>query len=213
MESIYRFLAWVILLLAALIGLLRATALRWWQLPPSDIELGASTAPALAPGDWLLLWRLTPPGRGNLVACPDPDDPQQMVIGRIVATGGDVVHIDGRNVEVDGEQLKDQLRCAQPEYLLIDPDSGDEVTLSCRVIETAETRHPIIEAPSPSRVAAVKTKVPPGHVFLLSDNRTHPFDSRHFGTLPRERCGETIFFRLVGERGFFDVERRFQYIP
>lgn len=211
MESVYRFLAWVILLALALVGLLRATSLRWWQLPPADVELGASAAPALAAGDWVLLWRLTPPSKGSLVACPDPDDPNQMVIGRIIATAGDAVSIETRDVTVNEEPFNVEYNCTQHEQLLVDPESGEEVTAFCEVIDVAGNLHPVVDGsrrPQPS----FRTRVKPGHVFLLSDNRVHPFDSRHFGTLPREQCRETVFFRVVSGRGFFDVERRFQYI-
>ncbi len=213
MESVYRFLAWVLLLALALVGLLRMTSLRWWQLPSGDAELGASAAPALSAGDWVLLWRLTPPAKGSLVACPDPDDPNLTVIGRIIATGGDTVSIDAREVRVNGEPFNVEYNCTQHEQLLIDPESGEEVTVFCEVIEVADKRHPIIDTRSRRPQRSFQTRVEPRHLFLLSDNRAHPFDSRHFGTLPSEQCRETIFFRLVSERGFFDVERRFQYIP
>jgi hypothetical protein len=58
----------------------------------------------------------------------------------------------------------------------------------------------------------LERRVAPGSVFLLSDNRVKPFDSRHFGTVDRQSCKETIFFRLVSERGFFDAPRRLTYI-
>ena len=60
--------------------------------------------------------------------------------------------------------------------------------------------------------ARFERRVEPGKIFLLSDNRVHPFDSRHFGTLERSRCKETVFFRLVSNEGFFDQPNRLSFI-
>ena len=49
-------------------------------------------------------------------------------------------------------------------------------------------------------------------VFLVSDNRRFPYDSRRFGSLDAESCKESIFFRLVSKNGFLDVKPRFTYI-
>ena len=54
--------------------------------------------------------------------------------------------------------------------------------------------------------------VPTGEVFLLSDNRLFPYDSRDFGTVPRHTCREAVFFRLWGLEGFQHPDTRFTYI-
>jgi hypothetical protein len=54
--------------------------------------------------------------------------------------------------------------------------------------------------------------VPPGHVYLVSDNRLFPYDSRDFGPVEARSCKETVFFRLVGRGGFFDAKTRFTYV-
>jgi hypothetical protein len=64
-------------------------------------------------------------------------------------------------------------------------------------------------AASPSDAQAT---VPNGQVWLVSDNRQFPWDSRDFGPVQRTTCTETVFFRLVGKGGFFDVSSRNQYI-
>jgi type IV secretory pathway protease TraF len=63
-------------------------------------------------------------------------------------------------------------------------------------------------------VMPVKThrKVTEGGVFLLSDNRSFPYESRQYGSVQRETCKETVLFRLVSSRGYGDWNRRFTYI-
>ena len=60
--------------------------------------------------------------------------------------------------------------------------------------------------------ADAELDVPPGHVFLVSDNRQFPWDSREFGPVPRDTCRETVLFRLLSKDGFFDVSSRFSVI-
>jgi hypothetical protein len=51
-----------------------------------------------------------------------------------------------------------------------------------------------------------------GRVFLVSDNRMFPFDSRRFGTLDEKSCKESVVFRLISADGFSDVENRLMFI-
>ena len=57
-----------------------------------------------------------------------------------------------------------------------------------------------------------EAEVRPGYVYLVSDNRLLPFDSRDYGELPAEICQERVFFRLAGAKGFSDVESRLSWI-
>jgi hypothetical protein len=60
--------------------------------------------------------------------------------------------------------------------------------------------------------APVDTTVEDGKVFLVSDNRLLPYDSRDFGQVDRSTCTETVVFRLVSAEGFFDAASRFTFI-
>ena len=62
------------------------------------------------------------------------------------------------------------------------------------------------------RPADALADVPSGHVYLVSDNRQFPWDSREFGPVERTTCAETVFFRLVSKDGFFDVANRLTVI-
>src|SRR5512145_987497 len=96
MRNVGRFLLWAALIVAAIAGLARATALRWWHVPEGDPYLDASIAPTLRGGDLVLLWRLSKPKFGDLVVCPEPKAPDRFVIGRIVGESGDQVKVEGQ---------------------------------------------------------------------------------------------------------------------
>lgn len=215
MEKVYRFVGWTALALLALIAVARLVALRWWQVPARgvDPELAASIAPSLDGGDWVLLWRLTRPGLGDLVVCPDPDDPTNVVIGRIAAEEGDLMSIDDQLVVINEMRPDIEYDCTDQAFSLADPDTTKDVEIYCDMEEIGEKLHMRGHNGSiKSKRRHFEKRVEPGKVFLLSDNRVHPFDSRHFGTLDRASCTETVFFRLVSEKGFLDHERRLTYI-
>ncbi|HEX2732557.1 MAG TPA: signal peptidase I [Polyangiaceae bacterium] len=212
MQGINRFLAWTALVLVGLVGVLRATALRWWQVPTGDPELEASIAPTLHGGDWVLLWRLTRPALGDLVVCPDPADPTNVVIGRIVAEANDRVLIQGPDVEVNGHRFDIEYNCTERTFKVTDPDSLKEVELYCDMENVGDTLHMRGYGAAKKDAAKFAKQISSGNAFLLSDNRMHPFDSRHFGTVDRRTCTEKVFFRLVSKDGFFDAANRLSSI-
>lgn len=212
MQKVYRLLAWSVVLLGVLIGALRLTAIRWWQLPTNDPELAASVAPSLRGGDWILLWRLTRPGKGDLVVCPDPDDPTNVVVGRIAADANDEVVINGQEVMVNDHKFEIEYNCTERMFSIVDPDSLEPKEIYCDMENINDVLHKRGYAADERTRRSFKKRVESGRVFLLSDNRAHPFDSRHFGTLERSSCHETVFFRLVSKDGFFDVGSRLQVV-
>lgn len=207
-DRVYRFLAWVLVVAALIVGVARGVALRWWQIPTTDPELAASIGPSLRGGDWILLWNLTRPSLGSLVVCPDPDDPGNVVIGRIAAQAGQTVTIEGDGVKIDGQTFDIEYNCTEQTFRLTDPDSLQEVEVYCDMESVDGALHMRGYAPEKKNRRKYVKQVGAGHIFLLSDNRAYPFDSRHFGTLDRRSCKETVFFRLVSKDGFFDVPNR-----
>lgn len=212
MEKLLRFLVWLAIVLGAVVGILRATALRWWQVPANDPELSASLAPSLRGGDWVVLWRLTKPGVGSLVVCPDPDDPSAVVMGRVVANQGQTVSLLGSETKIDGATPHVEFNCSELKLTVINPDTLKPVELSCDMEEIGGRLHERAHGKPESTPRQFDKSVGPGQLFLLSDNRVHPFDSRHFGTVPADSCRESVVFRLMSDQGFFDVANRLDYI-
>ena len=205
---------WSAVVAAILVGVLRAVAIRWWRLPINDPWLEASVEPSLRGGDLILLWRLTPPRYGDLVLCPEPNAPERVVIGRILGEADDNIVIEGASVTVNDHVIATEHACTDAKVTVKHPRDGQPVEQYCSMEKVGGTLHARASAEGqpgvPSRVA---TRVPTGRVFLVSDNRLFPFDSRDYGPVERSSCKESIFYRLVGREGFFDVGRRFTYIP
>lgn len=212
MGKLARFLFLATALLAIVIGALRATAIRWWQVPSDDPYLEASVAPTLRGGDWILLWRLTAPSLGDLVLCPEPGAPGRVVIGRIAGVEGQTVSVKGTSLFVDGRRAASHGRCRESRFSVLDPARDVPVDQICDREELGGRVHLRGTAPDTVRPADVEMALGDGQVFLLSDNRLFPYDSRDFGPVERSTCTERVFFRLIGPRGFGDVETRFTFI-
>jgi len=200
--------------LALFIGALRAVAIRWWRLPSNDPWLEASVEPSMRGGDLVLLWRLTAPRFGDLVICPEPNAPERVVVGRIMGEAGDKIVIEASTVIVNGHYFPTERACLDPKITVRHPRNGQPVEQACDQEVTGGGMHQRASASGhPDPPPRVETQVPAGRVFLVSDNRLFPLDSRDFGPVERGSCRESIFYRLVGQDGFFDVSRRFTYIP
>lgn len=208
MRKLLRVLAWTTGVLAVLVLLLRLTFLRLWTIP-EDGHLSASLAPSLAAGDIVIVLFRGERGFGDLVRCPDPEDPQRWVVGRIVGLEGDKVRIERGTLTVNGRRYDTQESCDEGTIMVPHPRSGHPVEHSCARVELGDGWHFRSMALTASAESPREHTVGPGRVFLLSDNRTFHDDSRDFGAVPKESCTEQILFRVWGKEGFFHDERRF----
>ncbi len=213
MRKMFRFLFWVALVIGIVIGFLRLTMIRWWRVPSDDPYLTASLSPSIRGGDLILLWRLTKPGFSDLVLCPEPKQPGRVVIGRIAGVGRDEVEVTGADIKVNNVRQSVEGNCAERTFVEADPGTGFETTQSCSIEDLGGSTNFRGELPREgTHPADVKTVVPDNHVWLVSDNRQFPYDSRDFGPVPQETCTETVFYRLVSSKGFFDSSTRNVYI-
>lgn len=141
----------------------------------------ASMEPSVLRGDFLFAdKRYNCPGckyriqQGDVAIFAAPNDRTQLSVKRIIALPGDRVSIEGRAVRVNGETLS----------------SGEsaEVDGTIRVTERAAGRREWTVQWSPTEFvpADVELTVPPGHVFVLGDNRSNALDSRQLGSVSME---------------------------
>lgn len=204
-------LSWVLGILAVLAIIGRIALFRVWTIP-DDRALNASLAPSLSSGDVVLVLFRGDRDFGDLVRCPDPEDPQRWVVGRIVGEQGDRVQIGAGLITVNGKRYDTTESCPENELEVPHPTDGRPIKHICSRIELGGGWHYRAMAPEVSMEAPREHTVGAGRVFLLSDNRSFHDDSRDFGAVPAESCKEQILFRVWGKDGFFDAEHRFDVI-
>lgn len=201
-EARYRLAQWIFareffeLLIAAVLvaGLLRVFVFGVYRIP------GDGMRPTLLPGDFIIAWKpsfgvrlpvfgLALEGRsahrGEVVILQDPVNPQRSVIKRVIAIAGDKVEIRSGQIWLNDVSLG--LR-----------QVGE--ARGGRIFEEGEGRYRVLlqDTLNPSSGADAATGasvsglslepqiVPPGHVFLLGDQRDLSEDSRVWGPVPSQ---------------------------
>jgi signal peptidase I len=207
MQKLFRVVLWTVGGFAVICVLLRLTLLETWTVP-DDPWLAASLEPTLGAGDVVLVLTRGGSEFGDLVRCPDPEDPGRFVVGRIVGVDGDNVSLSGRTLNVNGKPYNATEACEERSIHIKHPETGNDTELECSRVEIGAGWHLRAVLPKASKRDDVTKDVGKGRVFLLSDNRDIHDDSRDFGTLLHESCRQRIVFRLWGPGGWTDSDRR-----
>lgn len=203
-------------------------ALRSFIVEPFKIPSG-SMIPTLLVGDFILVNKFTygirlpivhiklvdlnDPVRGDVMVFRFPADPSTDYIKRVIGLPGDKVSYVNRRVQVNGEALP------------VEP-AGDflhkeRMSFARQYVESIGTRrHSILleDGPGPMAVPArfpfhencsynpegMTCTVPPGHYFVMGDNRDNSSDSRVWGFVPdRNIVGKAFFIWF----NFSDLKR------
>jgi signal peptidase I len=142
--------------------LVRSHIAQTFYIPSNSLE------PTILLGDHLTIdkraYRSRDPERGDLVMFESIEDPDVLVLKRVIGLPGDRLEIRDKRLFIDGQ-----------------PQSEPYV----------EHRDPeIFPASSPSEQMRLRDNqtvtVPEGRYFLMGDNRDLSYDSRFFGAVPRE---------------------------
>jgi signal peptidase I len=197
-----------------IVFLLRSFLVEPFKIPSS------SMVPTLLVGDFILVNKFTygirlpvvnkkivplnDPQRGDVMVFRYPEDPSLDYIKRVVGVPGDRVEYRNKRLSINGKSVP--LRQVD-DYL-----SKERMQFSRRFVEVLNgTGHEILiedDAPAfmaPSRtfphagnchynMSGLACTVPPGHYFMMGDNRDNSSDSRVWGFVPDENIVGKAFF-------------------
>jgi len=127
------------------------------------------------------LARLGEPRRGDVVTFTSPSDGVRL-IKRVVGLPGDTLEMRGEVLYVNGEPCRysDQEHVREP----VGPLAWTDAIRATE--DLAGRSHAVQVLPSlPARRDFAALVVPPGHYFMLGDNRDDSADSRYIGMVPR----------------------------
>ena len=149
------------LFLGLAIALAIAVAIRIFLAFPTKVNDRGMEA-GLYAGDYLLCssipYKTASPKPGDIVVFEHPFKDGVKVTRRVIATGGQTIEIAGKMVYVDGEAINDYPGVRHSDYRILPKDFSGRDYFEAQ-------------------------QVPPGHIFVLGDNRDDEAteDSREFG--------------------------------
>ncbi|HUX23777.1 MAG TPA: signal peptidase I [Burkholderiales bacterium] len=192
---------------------------RSFVVEPFKIPSG-SMIPTLLVGDYILVNKYTygirlpilntkiisihEPKRGDVMVFRYPDDPSVDYIKRVVGLPGDKIAYEGKRLTINGHEV--------PEHYTGDYLLKDRIEYLKEYTETlGKVKHSILLDPSePAATTYVKQypdrqdciynnngvmcTVPPGHYFMMGDNRDNSSDSRVWGFVPEANIIGKAFF-------------------
>ena len=200
--------------------LLVVFVLRSFLVEPFQIP-SSSMVPTLEVGDYILVNKYTygirlpvintkvinvgSPQRGDVMVFRFPSDPSIDYIKRVVGLPGDEVAYLNQKLSINGQPVE---TVAKGEHY--DDDSMSYAPLFTERLGAVEhqirvdTRRTAYYGPDPKRFPmaencryspeGVTCKVPPGHYFMMGDNRDNSQDSRYWGFVPDENIVGKAFF-------------------
>ncbi|HEY5056387.1 MAG TPA: signal peptidase I [Acidobacteriaceae bacterium] len=152
------------------------------------------------PSHWFPLAHYREPQHGDIIVFlkPHPETPDLYLVKRLIGMPGDRIHLEHGIVYLNG--------VAQNQPYAQMPDDGDpkdayvpyrdDFPSDLQGIEEAasENNAATWAVDLPSHVQNGDLVVPPGHYFMMGDNRTQSLDGRFWGFVPRENIvGRPLF--------------------
>ena len=138
--------------------------------------------------------RLAPIHRGDIVAFHYPVNPAQMFVKRVIGVGGDVIRIVDKKVYVDGKPLNEPYARFQSPAIFPLRDNFPPPVREINELPAAWGLNSRWARQMPRYIHKDGLHVPPGHLFVMGDNRDDSLDSRFWGFVPIQNVvGEPLF--------------------
>ena len=200
--------------------LLIVLLLRSFLVEPFRIPSG-SMMPTLLVGDFILVNKFAyglrlpvvhtkivevgEPRRGDVMVFRFPKNPKDDYIKRVIGLPGDVIGYFDKTVYINGEPVKQK-----PIGIYRGVGSGSVMTGALVKEEfLPEVTHEILIREGRLNVEG-EYRVPPGHYFVMGDNRDNSNDSRFWGFVPEENLVGRAFLIWLNwdmQGGVFDTSR------
>ena len=177
--------------------LLRSFVVEPFRIPSS------SMLPTLQIGDFILVNKyayglrlpvlhdvLIPMGEpraGDVVVFRYPHDASQDYIKRIIGAPGDHIVYRDKLLYINGREIE------QHEHVAPAPPASELMELQRKTEALPGARHDVLVAPTEARPSR-QWRVPPGHYFVMGDNRDNSNDSRAWGFVPAANLVGRAFF-------------------
>lgn len=216
MKPWMRWTLWFGLGFGVIFGVLRYWLIDFYTVPDVPTEaINWSNAPNLEPGDVVLVWRVGKPHIGDVVRCPDPTAPPEAprwMNARVVGITGDKIDINEGQLKINGFRVPTSACQGKPRKVI--DETGSEVEMNCYSEELGGGKHDVQVLPNVAHQPQLELVVAPGKLFLLSDNRSVPwnYDSRVAGQIDVDTCTQRLAVRLVSKVGWKDSERRMGFL-
>lgn len=148
-------------------------------------------APTLVYGDEIWMWKGAGVDMADVVVCPHPARPEELVIGRAIAFAGHTVHTDmNGQLYVDDDRTATEYEGSSRFY---DDTRDKEFQMKNGVINYGGQHDHAFFIQQGDVFSLRENSVEHG-VYLLGDNRSErSFDSREFGEVDPETCLGQVF--------------------
>lgn len=175
------------MLLALVLALVGTVGPVWmvraWCFTPFRVP-SASMAPTLAIGDHVIAWRSVfqaPLERGTIVAFRYPEDRDVTYLKRVIGLPGDELTFENNRPVIPGVPVTH----GEPTPAAVTDDACDRRDVKVLTETIGGHAWTIAMDKRPSMLAdSRRVTVPPGHVYVVGDNRDHSMDSRLWGFVP-----------------------------
>ncbi|MBU3697125.1 signal peptidase I [Dechloromonas sp.] len=193
--------------------------LRSFLFEPFKIPSG-SMIPTLLVGDFILVNKFTygirlpvinkkiislnDPQRGDVMVFRYPEDPSLDYIKRVIGVPGDTVAYQNKKLSINGQpvEMTKMADYLHPERLYYSEQYTAKIgNVEHRLLNDTDApafipdagRFPHRENCTYNAIGVI-CKVPPGHYFMMGDNRDNSRDSRAWGFVPEENIVGKAFF-------------------